>query len=94
MGNLVSYQETQLAKNLGSEENAIKFLEHDFVQQYWREYQDLTNKLTRNVRKENPDWILELKEKLGKEDSRVQSSRILVRRRFWRICFSRVKQEF
>ena len=86
-GTVVNYQATTLSRNLGSEENAVRFLEHEFVQQYWSEYQELTNKLTKRVRKENPEWIQHLKNELGKQDSRVASSRILDKRKMMAFLF-------
>ena len=63
-GGGIQYEESTLVKNFGSRQTAEQFLKDEFVKEYWNEYSRLGAELTKEVRKQNPAWIEELKRTL------------------------------
>ncbi len=64
LDNSIQYEESTLTKNFGSRQTAEQFLENEFVKEYWNEYSRLGAELTKEVRKQNPAWMEELKRTL------------------------------
>ncbi len=64
LGGGIQYEESTLTKNFGSRQTAEQFLENEFVKEYWNEYSRLGAELTKEVRKQNPAWMEELKRTL------------------------------
>ena len=58
-------------KNFGSRQTAEQFLENEFEKEYWNEFSRLGAELTKEVRKQNPALMEELKRTLEIPDHQI-----------------------